>query len=104
MATMTKADVERLLNQTFYSWDTRTLLGHIVGFLEFSEQNISRQRIVDLEKAKDEADSTHFSLEDEYLAGQFKDHLIQGVEYGYDVSLSQQVRYAGLVAFVTTIE
>lgn len=101
---MAQLDIEKLLNQTFFSIDTSSLLLGIIDFLEFSEHNLSWQRQRDIRRAEAEGDATELSPEDEHLTGQYRAHLIQNQEYRFDVSLSQRIRYAGLVAFVTTIE
>lgn len=104
MRKVSQADVDRLMNQTFYSWDTATMLGDVIGFLEFSEANLAWQRRRERQKAKHEDCAGKFSDEDEHLIPQYRDQQVQGVKYHFDVSLSQRVRYAGLVAFVTTLE
>jgi len=104
MGKLTQADLDRLLDQTFYAWDTSTMLSDVIAFLEFSESNLSWQRRREMRKAKHEGDTAKFEPEDEHLEGQYRQHLIDNVEYWFDVSLSQRVRYAGLVAFVTSLE
>ena len=104
MGKLTQADLDRLLDQTFYGWDTTTMLSGVIDFLEFSESNLSWQRRREMRKAKHEGDTAKFEPEDEYLEGSYLQHLIENVEYWFDVSLSQRVRYAGLVALVTSLE
>jgi hypothetical protein len=104
MTKLTQADVDRLLDQTFYSLDTTTMLSGVIDFLEFSEGNLSWQRRREMRKAKHEGDTIKFDLENQHLEAQYRHHLIENVEYWFDVSLSQRIRYAGLVAFVTTLE
>lgn len=104
MGKLTQADLDRLLDQTFYAWDTSTLLSDVTAYLEFSESNLSWQRQQELKRAKQEGDTAKFEPEDEHLEAQYRQQLIEGVEYWFDVSLSQRIRYAGLVAFVTSLE
>lgn len=101
---MTPQDVERLLNQTIYSWDVTSLLGGIVDFLEFSEQNISRQRAREVQRAKEEAKALEFEPEDALFLLQARDQIVESAEYRFDIALSQSVRYAGLLAYVTSVE
>jgi hypothetical protein len=104
MGRLTQGDLDRLLDQTIFAWDTSTMLSGVIGFLEFSESNLSWQRRREMKKAEHEADTARFEPGDEHLEGQYRQHLIDNVAYGFDVSLSQRVRYAGLVAFVTSLE
>lgn len=104
MTALTQADLDRLLNQPIYSWDTSTILSGVVDFLEFSEGNLSWQREREIQKARVEGENVQFAPPDEHLADQYRSQLIKAAEYRFDVSLSQSIRYGGLVAFVTTVE
>ena len=104
MKTITQSDLNLLLDQTYYGWDTKTMLGDVIGFLEFSEANLTWQKRRELLRAEHEGKNTEFRLEDQHLAASYRGQLIEAVEYGFDVSLAQRVRYSGLVAFVTTME
>src|SRR5712692_5877580 len=104
MTKLTQADLDRLLDQTYYSWNTSVMLSGVIDFLEFSESNLSWQRRREIRKAQQEGDAVDFAPEDQHLAESYRQHLVEGAEYRFDVSLSQRVRYAGLVAFVTTLE
>ncbi len=101
---LTQADLDRLLNQPIYNWDTSTMLSGVVDFLEFSENNLSWQREREIKKARDEAATVEFAPPDEHLVDQYRSQLIEAAEYRFDVSLSQTIRYSGLVAFVTSVE
>ena len=104
MTKLTQAELDRLLDQTYYSWNTSVMLSGIVDFLEFSESNLEWQRRREIRKAREQGEAAEFEPEDEHLAETYRQHLIDGAEYRFDVSLSQRVRYAALVAFVTTLE
>lgn len=104
MTEITQADLDRLLNQTFYSWDTTTMLSGVVDFLEFSEANLLWQRRRELRKAQEEGASVEFDPPDQRLAASYRSQLIEAAEYRFDVSLSQSIRYSGLVTFVTALE
>jgi hypothetical protein len=101
---LSQADLDRLLDQPIYSWDTSTMLSGVVDFLEFSESNLSWQREREIKKARDEGAKVEFEPPDEHLADQYRSQLIESAEYRFDVSLSQSIRYSGLVAFVTSVE
>lgn len=101
---MKPEDIERLLNQPIYSWDASSLLGSIVNFLEYSEANLSWQREREIRRARQEAADLEFEPEDAHLLAQVRDQIIESAEYRFDLGLSQSVRTAGLVAYVTTIE
>ncbi len=101
---MSNFDPEKFLNQTFYSWHTATMLGGVINFLEWCESNLVWQRRCALQKAQQEGAEVEFDPPDQHLAASYGEQLIENAEYRFDVSLSQRVRYAGLVAFVTTLE
>ncbi len=92
------------LEQTIYSWDVSSLLGGIVDYLEFSEQNLSWQRQRERRRAEEEALSLEFDEEDAHLLPQARAQIVEGAEYRFDIGLSQSIRFGGLVAYVTSIE
>lgn len=100
----TQEELDRLLNQTIYSWDVSSLLRGVADFLEFSEGNLYWQRRRELKKAEEDAASLKFEPQDAYLLPQARAQIIEGAEYRFDFALSQSVRYAGLVAYVTCVE
>jgi len=100
----TPEELDRLLNQTIYSWDVSSLLSGVVDFLEFSEGNLSWQRRRDLRRAENEAAALDFEPQDAHLLPRARDQIIEGAKYRFDFGLSQSVRYAGLVAYVTCVE
>lgn len=104
MANLTKEELDRLFNQPMYTWDINTMLSGVVDYLEFSEKNLSWQRRREMKYAKEEGDKAIFEEKDAHLAPSYRSQLIEAVEYRFDVTLSQTVRYGGLTAFITTIE
>lgn len=104
MANLTKEELDRLLSQPMYTWDISTMLSGVVDYLEFSEENLSWQKRREIKYAKEEGDSAIFEEKDAHLAPSYRSQLIEAVEYRFDVTLSQTVRYGGLTAFITTIE
>ncbi len=97
-------DLQRLLEEPIYSWDVSTLLSGIVDFLEFSERNLNWQRRREIERARQEAEELDFGPEDAHLLPNAHRQLVESAELRFDIGLSQSVRYAGVVAYVTSIE
>lgn len=97
-----KFDLDALLNHTFFGLDTLAMLGDIDDFIEFSESNIGWQKHRALRHAEQECDNTEF--DDPRLETQYLDQMLEGVDYRFEVSLKQRVRYAALIALITTIE
>lgn len=95
-------DLTALLDQTFFGLDTLSMLGDVEDFIEFSETNIRWQKLRELRRA--EQDCKDINWDDPGLEAQYRDHKLEGVEYRFDVSLTQRVRYAALIALITTIE
>lgn len=98
----TKIDFNTFLDQTFFGLDTLTMLGDVEDFIEFSERNIGWQKQRELRRAEQECNNTEF--DDPHLEALHRDQTLQGVEFRFEVSLTQRVRYAGLTALITTIE
>lgn len=101
---LTPDQVRSLLDQPIYSWDVCSLLSGIVDYLEFSEQNLAWQRARDVRRAQVEAESLELGPEDAYLLTHARKQIVESAELHFDIGLSQSVRYAGIVAYVTSIE
>lgn len=101
---MSEEELDKLLNQPIYLWDVRMLLAGIVDFLEVSERNLVQQREVALREAEQEAAELDLGEEHEHLIAQAQDQIVEGAKMRFDLGLSQSVRRAGLVAFVSTME
>lgn len=97
-----KLDFNTLLKQTFFCIDTLTMLGDVEDFIEFSESNIGWQKHRELRRAEQECNAADF--DDPHLEAQYRDQTVEGVEYRFEISLKQRVRYAALIALITTIE
>ena len=98
----TPPDLDTFLDHTFFGLDTLSMLGDIEDFIVFSEENIEKQKRLELIRATRECDDAQF--EDPYFAAQYRDQTIDGICYRFDVSLTQRVRYAALTSIITTIE
>ena len=101
---LTPEQVYRLLHEPIYSWDVAARLSGIVDFLEFSERNLAWQRQREVRRAKKEADTLEFEPQDAHLLLQARKQMVESAELRFDIGLSQSVRYAGIVAYVTSIE
>lgn len=99
---LTPDQVEALLNEPIYSWDSLTLLGDVEDFLDFSEANIERQARRELRATALECDRVEF--EDPLDTARYREQRIEGVQYRFKTSLTQRVRYSGLTAVITTLE
>ena len=97
-----KLDLNAFLDQTFFGLDILTMLGDVEDFIEFSENNIGWQKHRELRRAEQECNDTEFA--DPRLEAQYRDQMLNGVEFRFGVSLTQRVRYSSLIALITTIE
>jgi hypothetical protein len=95
-------DMEAFLNQTFFGLDTLAMLGDIEDFIGFSERNIDWQKQRELRRVKSEYSESQF--DDPHIATQYYDQMIDGVDFRFEVSLTQRVRYAALTSLITTME
>jgi hypothetical protein len=98
----TKLDLNAILDQTFFGLDTLSMLGDVEDFIEFSESNIGWQKHREIRRAQQECDDVGF--DDPHDEAQYRYQMLEGVEYRFEVSLTQRVRYAALTALITTIE
>ena len=98
----TPIDIEAFLDQSFFGLDTQAMLGDVEDFINFSEANIDWQKKRELRRAEQECDEEKF--DDAHFAAQYRDQRIEGVEYRFDVSLTQRVRYAAVTSLITTVE
>ena len=98
----TKLDINTLHDLTIFGLDILTMLGDVEDFIEFSESNIVWQKHRELRRAEQECDSAEF--DDPRVEAQFRDQTIESVEFRFEVSLKQRVRYAALTTLITTIE
>ncbi len=98
----TKLDLNAFLDQTFFGLDTLTMLADVEDFIEFSESNIDWQKHRELRRAEQECNNVWF--DDPRLKTQYRDQTLEGVKFRFEVSLTQRVRYAALIALITTIE
>jgi hypothetical protein len=95
-------DLDALLNQPLFGWDTLSLLGDVEDFLDFSEANIDWQRKREIRRV--EAENATFDAGDPLTDAQYRDQQLESVEYRFNVSLTQRVRYSGLTSLIISLE
>lgn len=78
------------------------MLRDVEDFVEFSESNIERQKHRELRRTERKCEDEKF--DDPNTKAQYRIQSIEGVEYRFEVSLKQKVRYASLTALITTVE
>lgn len=99
---LTPAQIEALINEPIYGLDALTLLEDVEDFLDFSEANIDWQAKRGARKAEVECQAIEF--DDPLDAVRYREHRLEGVNYRFNVSLTQRIRYSGLTAVITSIE
>lgn len=97
-----KFDLDSILDQTLFGLDILSMLGDVEHFIEFSESNIEWQKQRQLKRTQQECDEGDF--DDPNIEVQYRHQMLDSVEYRFEVSLKQRVRYAGLTSLITTIE
>lgn len=93
---MEKFDAEKLLNTPIEAFDFSVMIGDVMDFLEFAEENLSKQYQAALE-----------ALARRDLSGcpsEYKDSLEANLNHRFQTSLPLQLRYGALIGFVTTVE
>lgn len=103
LGTMVKPiDLSTFLDHTFFAIDTYFLLADIEDFIDLSERNIDTEKNRELHEAESQWEKS--------LLGERRDatedyvNTVKSIDYRFDVSLTQRVRYAALVSLITTIE
>jgi len=81
--------------------DTMLMLDYLKNFIDFSEQNIQWQKKRELYRMEREFDAK--SLEDRDLGPGYRESQREEAQRRFD-SLLQRVRYASLIAVITTVE
>jgi len=94
---VTDLDAERLLNEPHYGWSLQYLIGDVEDFLDFSESNIEWQYRAELQRIRRECETG------DWPEG-YREHLESNAEHRFTVSLPLRVRYAAIVALVTSVE
>lgn len=90
-------DLERFMNETYYAIDLQRMIGDIDNFLKFSESTIEWQYRRELQDIRTRAEFGEFSPE-------YKEHLETSAAHRFKASLPLRVRYAALIALITSVE
>jgi hypothetical protein len=90
-------DLERILNEPHYGFNLQYFIGDVEDFLDFSESNIEWQHRAELQRIRRE------TATGDWPDG-YREHLEGNAEYRFTVSLPLRVRYAAVVALVTSVE
>jgi hypothetical protein len=94
---MTNVDLEKLLNEPIYAFDFRFMIGDVEGFLDFSESSIEWQFRRETQDIRRRAEFEDYPQE-------YIDHLETNAEHRFNVSLPLRIRYAAVVALITSVE
>jgi len=94
-------DNEKFLNTPMFALNQLSVFSNVADFLNFSEDNIAKQKIVALQGVEQKvADSGY---EEPEVFG-YRDHILTSIDFRFDVALPMRVRYAALTAFTSTVE
>ena len=94
---MADFDPEKLLDTPIYAFDFQFMIGDVRDLLAFSESNIEWQYRRELQAMSHRRDI------DDFPPG-YRDHLEQGAEHRFTVSLPLRVRYGAVLALTTSVE
>lgn len=94
-------DAEIFLNTPIFAIDQLGILSSVGEFLAFSEENIVKQKLAELEEVDKKV--AHASI-DEAEAASYRQHLLDNINFRFDVALPMRIRYATLTALTSTIE
>lgn len=93
---MSQDDIDHILDMTIDAMDFQFMIGDVKDFLTFSEENITWQHRRELQSIALRSD-----LKED---PDYRDHLEQGADHRFLVSLPLRVRYSALLSFVTSVE
>ena len=94
-------EIEKFLNTPMFALDQLGVFSNVADFLEFSEENIAHQKAAALQKVDQDVSESGIEEPEVYS---YREHLLRGIDFRYDVALPMRVRYAALTAFTSTIE
>lgn len=90
-------NLQEFLNRPIYALDFQIMIGDVVGFLDFSESNIESQFHLEMQ-----AILTKVTPEDRSTG--LVEHLEDNAKFRFQVALPLRLRYAVVIALVTSIE
>ncbi len=94
---MSSFDPDKFLSEPIYALDFGFMVGDVEDFLEFSESNVEWQFRREMISVQRQAAS-------DALEPGYKEHLETNAKHRFKVSLPLRVRYAALVALITSVE
>lgn len=92
-----KWNLQEFLDRPNYAIDFRVMIGDVVDFLDFSERNIESQYQLELQ-----AIPAKVAPEDRWIG--LAEHLEDSAKFRFEVALPLRLRYAVVIALVTSIE
>ena len=90
-------NLQEILNRPIYALDFQVMIGDVVSFLDFSESNIESQFHLEMQ-----AIPTKVAPEDRSTG--VVEHLEDNAKFRFQVVLPLRLRYAVVIALVTSIE
>jgi hypothetical protein len=97
MTQMPDFDPDKFLETPIYAFDFQFMIGDVKDFLEFSESNIDWQHRRELQAISHRKDLG------DYPPG-YRGHLEESANHRFLVSLPLRVRYAAVLALITSVE
>lgn len=94
---MADFDPHEFLNRKHFAFSFGALIGDVEDFLEFSENNIEWQH-------RSAIQAIHRTPDLDGWPDGYLEHLLSNAEHRFTTSLPMRLRYASLVALVTTVE
>jgi len=94
---MPEFDLTEILNRKHFAFYFAALLGDVEDFLEFSERTIAWQ-------GRSALRTIRMTPDPDKLPEGYLDHLLTNAEHRFTTSLAMRLRYAAVVALVTTVE
>lgn len=93
---MSQFDPQKFFDQTYYALDFQILSGDLIDFLDTAERGL------DIQYHEKRAHIETTVSEDD-IPG-YRDHLLEGLEHRFKISLPLRVRYGALLGFTTAVE
>jgi len=90
-------DIDEFLNRKHFAFSFGALIGDVEDLLELSELNIEWQR-------RSAIQAIHRTPDLDSFPEGYLDHLLTNAEHRFTTSLPMRLRYASLLALVTTVE
>ena len=99
--TMPIFDSEKFLTTPMFALNQLSVLSDVLSFLQFSERNIQQQKSIALDGVNEEVENSGIEEPDIFS---YRRHVLDSINFRFDVALPMRVRYAALTAFTSTVE